>query len=241
MLTTECQRYTICLEDDPLIHFLIESSSGMPSVHFHTIAQFMNKIDSLNPTAIFIDIHLADGPSGLEIIPELRRRWAFIPIIVITADSSDDLLADALALGADDFIRKPIKPRELMARLQTRLKEHARHSATAFRTIADIKINTIHNVISGNGAERYLSKSDMALLVNLIDAKGTLVTRSAMKRLGWGNLNVTEKALDRRIHLIRSAVYEVSQELRIRSVYGEGFKLQSVFELNSEKVNLDKE
>lgn len=221
--------YLLVLDDDPLVGHLLETILEIRTIRFGTVKSLEEHIEATNsraPIAAFIDIHLSTGPTGLETIPNLRRRWPFIPIIVITADANTDLLPDALASGADDFIRKPIEPKELTARLQARLKEQARQAVKGVQQLSDVTLDSTHGIVHGTGGDFYLSKADMDMLLVLSEAKGTVVSRQTLKRKGWGNLRVTDKALDRRIHLIRKVLHEASKLARIRAVYGEGFRLQ---------------
>ncbi len=220
--------YTVTLDDDPVVQCLIESACGIPTIRFGSVKELAAKVQELSPDAVFVDIHLNDECSGLDAIPLIKNHWRFVPVIVMTADSSDERLGEALASGADDFIRKPINPMEILARVQARMKEQAKRLAVAQRQIGDIKVDNVHNILGGQKRERHLSKADLQLFLALADAHGTIVPRDALKRMGWGTIKITDKALDRKIHLIRDALNDVSQNLHIEAVYGKGFRLGSL-------------
>lgn len=217
--------YTVTLDDDPIVQFIIESACGIPTVYFGSVEELRSKMGELSPDAVFVDIHLKDGSSGLEAIPLIKSHWRFVPILVMTADSSEDCLGEALASGADDFIRKPLNSREILARVQARMLEQAKRLEAAQRQIGDVNVDCVHNIIGGQKKQRHLSKADLQLFLALADAHGTIVARDSLKRMGWGTINITDKALDRKIHIIRDALQDVSKNLRIDAVYGKGFRL----------------
>ena len=102
------QEQIVILDDDPIIEQIISKIMNTEVLAYPTLEKFKEAIDSLNPTVCFIDVHLEIGISGLDLIPELRKLWPFTPLLVITSDTDDAIVGRALALGANDFIRKPI-------------------------------------------------------------------------------------------------------------------------------------
>ncbi|MFK7822840.1 MAG: response regulator transcription factor [Oligoflexales bacterium] len=219
--------YIIVLDDDPMIEKIIGSATGKPTQNFDSIKSLESQVDSLNPIALFVDVHLGLKESGLDILPSLKIKWPFAPIIVITNDRDENAVGDALAAGADDFIYKPINAKELVARLQARLGELAKREAREVIKIGDVTVDTAHRVIANlDGHHRYLSPTEMNLLTCLLDAHGTVVRRDAMKRKCWGQIYVSDNALNRKLHEVRRALKEISQIVTIRTIYGTGFVLE---------------
>jgi DNA-binding response OmpR family regulator len=218
--------HIVTLEDDPLVQNVIEAAIGSPARHFADGAQLLSAADELAPLAFFVDIHLSEQTSGLDVIPRLRERWPFVPIIVVTSDQADELVGEALASGADDFVRKPLRPKELVARFQARASEQARYQARALRPVGDVTLDLLHNTLTGaRGERRSLSQTDMALLCYLADASGTVVPRRDLKLRCWGNVKVSDKAVDRKIHLVRDALADVTTSVQVTAIYGSGFRL----------------
>jgi DNA-binding response OmpR family regulator len=218
--------HIVTLEDDPMVQSVIEAAIGSRARHFSDGAQLLAEADDLAPLAFFVDIHLSEQASGLEVIPRLRERWPFVPIIVVTSDQADEMVGEALASGADDFVRKPLRPKELVARLQARASEQARYQARALRSVGDVTLDLLHNTLTGaHGESRALSQTDMALLCCLADAKGTVVPRRDLKLRCWGSVKVSDKAVDRKIHLVRAALSDVTTAVQVTSIYGAGFRL----------------
>ena len=218
------QPYTLSLDDDPLVPKLIEGALGIPNYNFATVASLLAESKKLNPSAVFIDIHLPDR-SGLELIPTLRNLWPYIPFIVVTADNNETKISEALSLGADDFIQKPLNVTELKARLHRRWQDNAeKNSATLFK-YEDISLDSAHGVLNGPKGSRTVSPTELNLLMRLMQAQGTPVSRSELKHSCWQQISVTENALDRKVYETRKALADVESKLEIKTLYGEGFHL----------------
>ena len=225
-MINKSNQYTVILDDDPIVSKLIERSLSIKAQSFDSPKKLLSVASQLSPVAAFVDIHLGDSESGLDIIPELRSRWPFAPILVITVDPDDEAVAHALSAGADDFIQKPIRPKELVARLQARLNDTAEKEAKNTQTIGDIVLDYSHRVLRGKHVERCLSQTEINLLSSLVNARGSIVARSALKRRGWGQVAVSDNALDRKMYEVRQAIKEVSQYVAVRTCYGVGFVLE---------------
>lgn len=219
------QEYTITLDDDPIVHRMIQKALGMKSIAFTSAEKLLSSAERYHPVAAFIDIHL-DTASGLDIIPTLRAKWAFCPIIVVTSDPSDEAVTEALACGADDFVRKPIRPKELTARLHTRLLDQAQKEAKNTIHVGDVNLDRAHRYLKGPKGDRYLSSTELNLFLSLVQARGTIVPRKTLKLRCWGEIAVSDNALDRKIYEVRRALQEVGSRIGISTAYGVGFALE---------------
>lgn len=218
--------FIVVLDDDPGVSRIIEISLGTKTLGFTSAQSLLKEAEQLQPQAAFIDVHLGEQEvTGLEVVSALRGKWQNCPILIITADSSDDIIEQALACGANDFIRKPINPKELRARLHARLGDAAEKSAVSIVKLGDVAVDSTYRVVRGPVTERYLSPTELNLLMCLLRARGTVVARQTLKRNAWGQIQVSDNALDRRMHAIRQALKDVSEKVLIRTVYGVGFVL----------------
>jgi len=218
--------YTITLDDDPMVSKMIQKALGLKTIPFSSAEKLTESIDRYQPVAAFIDIHLDADSNGLSIIPKLKEKWPFCPILVVTADPTDDAVTEALACGADDFIRKPIRPKELSARLQTRLIDQAQKEAKNVIPFADVALDRAYRTLRGPSGERYLSPTETNLFLALVQARGTTVPRSTLKMRCWDQIAVSNNALDRKIYELRRALQEVGSRLAIGTAYGVGFSLE---------------
>ncbi|MES2746401.1 MAG: response regulator transcription factor [Bdellovibrionota bacterium] len=223
-------RYTITLDDDASISRIIAQVTGIPSHGFATGESLMKKAGSMDPVAVFVDVHLEGNANGLDMIPELRKIYPFVPIIVQTSDPKDDLIGQALAIGANDFIRKPINPIELTGRLHARIQEMSARKKIDVMTIGDIEFSPSQSSVSKNGKVAYLPKLETQLLAILIEQRDLIASRDELKQRLWGRIAVSENTLDRKISDIRKALSEVGSLCVVQSHYRKGISLSYIAE-----------
>ena len=226
MQSDSANLYTITVDDDPVVGKLIEKATKMTSHCFGSGSELLKAVDNLQPVAVFIDVHLGETESGIQLIPFLRERWPFCPIIVVTGDAKDGVLSTALSSGADDFITKPIRPAELTARLQLRLADQAQKESLNSVPVGNLTFFTQYRMLSGNRGQRFLSTTESNLLTTLIQAKGLIVPRDTLKLKCWGPIKVSDGALDRKIYEVRRALEELGGDTTIRTSYGVGFGME---------------
>ena len=213
------------VSDNPALAPEIESITGVRTVLFPR-----NKKVALtatdNPAATFLDVDdEAEATELREQITALRTRWLFAPVILLTQDLSDDSFTLALDCGANDVVQRPLRPLHLMARLQMRLRDTAEKQGKSVYQVGDLSIDAGYRLIKTAEKSRYLSATELNLLLALLENRGTTVARHKLKQRGWGQTAVTDNALQRRVCEIRKALREVESTLKIRTVYGVGFVL----------------
>lgn len=177
--------WPVTIRDDFTVPMLIEKTLGIKTVHFRDTQTLLSESRKYRPLALFVDIHLGSDVTGLRVISQLRRRWPFTAIIVVTSDESDESLVEALASGADDFVRKPIRPNELRARLQVRLRAILQREENSKLRIGDVTFDAKQRNLIGNGTERSLSPLSCEVLRILISAKGGVVSRTTLRKQAW--------------------------------------------------------
>ena len=224
--TEDQSNYTLTLDDDPFVGKLIEETLGIKNFHFESLAEFKKAYKKLRPVGAFIDIHLSEDESGLDVVPSMRELWPSTAIIVITADEDQKAVAEALASGADDFIRKPINPHEILARLTTRIGDIEDKLGNRVLRFGDFTVDLKYKSINGPGGQMTLSSREIELLAELVRSNGVVIPKDILKRKLWGNVSVSDNALDRKIFEVRKALKEVSAEVELHSIYGVGMVLR---------------
>lgn len=222
---TEPKSYLITLDDDPMISKLVEKLTGMTSLPFTSGEKLLARAESYNPVAAIIDVHLNIHERGIDVLPQLREMWPFIPLIVATTDGNSKLIGEALAAGANDFIRKPLDRDELNGRLQARISEMRQKVEQNLLTIGNVLFNYKMRYLEGEGQKIYVSPMESELLHSLVEAKGMVVSREVLKRKLWGDLSISDNALDRRISELRKSMKGVGAQFQICSIYGTGVTL----------------
>lgn len=113
----------LIVDDDPLICAMVKAVTvhhGYEVHVVHTALEMAHFMERETVDCIFLDIDLPDG-DGVELLEKLRHH-SQVPVVMITGSQSKELRLEALELGADDYIVKPLDPRELVARLRNILR-----------------------------------------------------------------------------------------------------------------------
>jgi two-component system KDP operon response regulator KdpE len=218
--------YTITLDDDVMVHQIIERSTKMKTMGIKDPEDLLSKLEDLHPVAVFIDIHLGTGKTGLDILPHLRTAWPFCPILVITGTPAEHSIVKALNSGADDFIRKPLIPDEVDARFKLRMADAAQKAAKEVVEFGDIVIDSAHRTVEGPLGKRFASPIEINLLACLANTEGSIVEKDALKMRCWGQIKVTDNALHRKLHAVRQLLKDISPNVHIETKYGVGFYLK---------------
>ncbi|MGE0173247.1 MAG: response regulator transcription factor [Oligoflexales bacterium] len=224
MALLERERYTITLDDDPTVHLIIQQATGITSLPFTSADALIARTDHYSPVAVFIDIFLAEDVNGLEVIPEIRKRWD-CPIIVITANAAVHHIGQALALGAHDFLVKPFQRHELQARLLARIGEAAERAGKSDIFIGDVIWTPKRRLLQRKNQECALTPYEALIFETLVHANGMVMSKGELMAKVWGNIKVNEGALDKKIFLIRKSLRYLGSSLEIRAEYGKGLYL----------------
>ena len=142
-MTHAHSQYLIVIDDDPMIARVIEKALTRQVRSFTSGAAFAAAAGLSEPMGVIIDINLGVGDSGLDLIPSVRSRWPYVPVLVITSDAASETVGPALASGANDFVRKPIEAQELRARLQARSIEMEQRAARGALTFGELKLGRV--------------------------------------------------------------------------------------------------
>lgn len=225
MMRNDGEHYTITVDDDPMVSRIIERATGVKSLGFQASREIEQVCPQYHPLAVFLDIHLGLDESGLTLIPLFRSHWPYAPIIVVTSDPDDECLDEAFKQGANDFLLKPIKPREVQARFRTRLSELQERATRAALVAGDVRLDTAHRVVTGPQGRQFLAPVETLMLAQLIRSKGTVVPKEVIKREAWGPIHVSDNAFYRKLFELRRALEGVSDTVKIQSIYGTGLSL----------------
>jgi two-component system, OmpR family, KDP operon response regulator KdpE len=176
------------------------------------------------PDLAIIELELVDA-SGEEVCRRLRE-WSSMPLVVVSDVSDEDRIVDAFAAGADDYITKPFRPRELVARVEA----HLRRATTRDEPVivcGSVRIDLAAQLVRRDGHEIRLTQIEYKLLSALVRHRGRLLTHDALLRQAWG----AARAEDRqtlRTHManLRRKLAAPSSSGPIRTYPGVGYLLQ---------------
>lgn len=189
-------------------------------VHLHdTWAWALEKINSLQPNIIILDINLPEK-DGIEICKELRT-YSQIPVIMLTARSSELDRITWLEIWADDYIAKPFSPRELLARINTILRrsniEEPKISNKHTITFNDIVIDTDKKLVHKNGKQISLTWNEFDILKKIFSEDGKIVKRETlMTEVIWYDQYLYDRTIDTHIKNLRKKLDQKDLILTVR-------------------------
>lgn len=128
-----------------------------------------------------VDISLPDG-NGFAVYTEIKQMQD-IPVIFLTASGDEASVVTGLNMGADDYIIKPFRPRELVARIKTALRK-SENSLSAFQ-IYGLSVDTTSGVVKKDGKEVFLSALEYRLLLVFINNPKSIITRDRLLDELW--------------------------------------------------------
>lgn len=175
-------------DDDSIqeIESLALKSSGHEVTAFSNAKDFYKRMQDILPDLIVLDVMLPDE-NGNEIVKKLRGQQDTkkIPVIMVTAKTSEMDLVRGLEDGADDYLKKPFSVMELISRVKALLRRtEVEHED--FISLYEIEINNIRHSCSVAGKEVMLTYKEHELLKYLIINKGSVMSRDKIMEYVWG-------------------------------------------------------
>lgn len=173
------------------------------------------------PDLILLDRNLPDG-NGLDLLRELRARSPRPPVILLTANDTDEDIVRGLELGADDYITKPFSLAVLRARVQTQLRKAQEAQSPSLVELGPYCFDFSALRFLVNGVPVELSKTEQRLLRLLVENRGRTLERATLVDRIWtdGAAFVEENALSVTVKRLRD---KLGAQDVIRTVYGVGY------------------
>lgn len=172
------------VEDDKEIAknlVLLLRSEGFTVTHAPTRGDALAALAGNQFDLALIDISLPDG-NGFTVCTEIKETQD-IPVIFLTASGDEASVVTGLNMGADDYITKPFRPRELIARIRTALRKSGR-SPSAFE-IRGLSVDLTGGMVKKDGSEVFLSALEYRLLLVFLNNPKSILTRSRLLDELW--------------------------------------------------------
>lgn len=216
------------IEDDVNIRELVIyalKSSGFQAVGFENARDFYKGIKSIIPDMILLDVMLPDE-DGIAVLKRLKREADLkaIPVIMLTAKSSEYDKVIGLDLGADDYITKPFGVMELVSRVKAVFRRSREQEKDDTIEIGDIYLDRRQHLVTVKGRPAELTYKEFELLDYLMRNKGIVLTREKLLDTVW-NLDYEgeSRTVDVHIGSLRQKLGESGQ--MIVTIRGVGYKL----------------
>ena len=224
----------LVVDDDKAIVKMISdflTINGLTSVCAYTSEAALIRLDD-SIDLILLDINM-NGTNGIELCKELRLRTN-IPIIFLTANSTQYTKLLGFGVGADDYITKPFDPVELIARVQAQLRRYHQYTVhpqnpNTLVQFDNIKINKEAHHVYKNDVELNLTCTEFKLMLYFVENAGKVLTRKQILYHVWKSDLYDENIVTTNIKRLRGKLEDNAAEPRyIKSVRAIGY----IFELS---------
>jgi len=193
--------------------------------------QALDVFDIVRPDIVLLDVMLPKV-SGIDVCRQLRKR-SQVPIIMVTAKGAEIDTVVGLEVGADDYVTKPYRLRELVARmravLRRRTSDGARVAEVGVLEVGDVRMDVERHEVSVRGDVVPLPLKEFELLELLLANAGRVLTREVLIDRVWGTDYVGDtKTLDVHIKRLRAKVEpDPANPVRITTIRGLGYKYEA--------------
>lgn len=227
------QPHILLVEDETSLGFLIKETLRLEDYTVRLCKDGEEGLNSFMNERFDICIFDVNMPklSGFELAKQVRAKDHHIPIVFLTANSSESDKLNGFEIGADEYITKPFSTPELLARIKAVLKRSTARPETELAAkdevinIGNTTIDIVNNTLVVNGTHKKMSNTEGVLLKLMIVNKNALLPRANMLLHVWGrNDFYTARNLDVYINKVRKLIKE-DESISIENVHGSGFKL----------------
>ncbi|MEY2567298.1 MAG: two-component system, OmpR family, response regulator RegX3 [Actinomycetota bacterium] len=187
--------------------------------------------DTARPDVVLLDVMLP-RMSGVDVCREMRNRSPHVPIIMVTAKGSEIDTVVGLEVGADDYVTKPYRLRELVARIRAVLRRTPSEDQLATSgeaiSVGDVALDPLRHEVRIRGEEAALPLKEFELLELLLDNAGRVLTRETIIDRVWGPHYVGDtKTLDVHIKRLRGKIEDdPGHPTRITTIRGLGYRYE---------------
>ena len=220
----------LVVEDEPLINQAVSArlrAEGYAVRQAFSGPEAVAAVESETPDVVILDVMLP-GFDGIEVCRRIQARTP-VPVLMLTArDDESDILV-GLGVGADDYLTKPFRMRELVARIHALLRrvERARELAQVQTAVplrlGILTVDPAARRVHLGGNEIHLTPTEFDLLASLAAAPGTVATRERLLEEVWGWADASgTRTVDSHVKALRAKVGPAW----IRTVHGVGYALE---------------
>jgi DNA-binding response OmpR family regulator len=228
---TETSRKVLIVDADATTRREVRSAcaqDGYQVLEAENGADGLREVGAAHPSLVLLEVALPDG-SGFDVCRELRKTDAAVPVIMMSSRSDEIDVVVALEIGADDYVTKPLRIRELVARMAAHLRRTRLESVEATRTrleFRDLLIYINERRIYKSGKEVELTHTEFDLLNFLASNAGKVLSREKILNSIWGyEYPIETRVIDVHIRNLRRKIEtQPSRPYYILAVPGIGYR-----------------
>ena len=225
-----------CVEDDQAIRDLMIyalNSAGFEARGFCCGRDFFCALEEEKPRLVMLDIMLPNV-NGFTLCQRIREKYTY-PIIMLTAKDEETDKITGLTLGADDYVTKPFRPLELIARVKAQLRRYNKYTPMSMEnepvTILAYKkliLNTKTYECELDGELLSLTPTEFSILRILLENQGTVVTLEELFQRIWKDEYYSKNSSTITVHIrhLREKLKDTAEKPKyIKTIWGVGYKI----------------
>lgn len=218
----------VIIEDEEDILELVEyhlQKAGYETMGFLSTQNVEQFLEEERPALMVVDRNLP-GCEGSEFVAELRKYGCSIPVIFLTAKDKDQDIEDGFERGADDYITKPFKPKELVLRVQALLRRSGVTSSDKMR-YRDMTLDIPNRTLSIENEFIELTNLEFKLLQTFVKSPNTTLDRDFLRDEVWGDdsINFHDKTINVTMNRLKKKIDPNATKAYFTPVWGVGYKL----------------
>jgi DNA-binding response OmpR family regulator len=230
---SEAARRILIVEDEAVIRKAIRMAcekEGYEVVEAENGTEGLHLSESSRPDLILLDLMLPDI-SGFDVCREVRKTGSGVPIIILSAKTEEIDIVVGLEIGADDYITKPFRARELLARIAAHLRRvrQDEHGSDGRLDFKDLSINLNERRVFKSGVEVELTHTEFDLLAFLASNSGKVLSREKILNHVWGyEYPIETRVIDVHVRNLRRKIEnDPGRPFFILAVPGIGYRFTS--------------
>lgn len=218
------------LEDDAAIAMGLTyalQQEGYGTTHCKTVKEALKTIEQESFSLYILDLTLPDG-SGYDVCKAIKEKGD-LPVIFLTAYDEEVNVIMGFEMGTDDYISKPFRVRELMARIKSVLRRYTKETSNGVIRLKDLQIRTAEAKVYRGTTEIPLTALEYRLLLILLNHRGQVLSRTQLLENIWDVAGdfVEDNTLTVYIKRLRNKIEETSGQTEyIKTVRGMGYMIE---------------
>lgn len=223
----------LVVDDEKEIADLIEiylKNEGFNVYKYYSGDEIMDVLKNVNIDLAILDV-MMPGVDGFLLCTKIRKKYNF-PIIFVTAKIEDIDKINGLTIGADDYVTKPFKPLELLARVKAQLRRYKKYDKNESDDVIDYKgisINKSTYQCFLDGEEIKLTKTEFLILYHLLNNIGKVIKTEDLFYMVWNEKYFEKDNNTVMVHIrhLREKLNDVKKNPKyIKTVWGVGYKIE---------------
>lgn len=215
----------LIVEDEPTVSGFLQQAlgeSGYGATIAGTASEALTAFAACAPDLVVLDVMLPDG-DGFSVLRSIRQESS-VPVLMLTARDATDDRVHGLDAGADDYLAKPFRLEEFLARVRALLRRGG-PSSVVYR-IADLEIDSATRRVHRSGRLVFLSETEYRLLETLARAGGEPVSKNDILREVWGNAGRDPNVVEVYVSYLRTKLDREDGLRLVQTVRGRGYALR---------------